>query len=111
MRAVAPQVETIQQPVQFLNRQHNGLVLIIGRCFEPLGIQSFEPQAEAVGLVSRPEEFHLQPLAEPYVSLSTHTAPVAQSYIISIDLPVHEQRWTRFLHTIEPINTAALVPR
>ena len=29
-------------------------------------------------------------LAEPYVSLSTHTAPVARSNLISIDMPVHE---------------------
>ena len=26
-------------------------------------------------------------------------------------MPVHEQRWTGFLHPVEPINTAALVPR
>jgi hypothetical protein len=29
---------------------------------------------------SRPGEFHPQPLTEPYVSLSTHTAPIKQSY-------------------------------
>ena len=28
--------------------------------------------------VSRPKEFHLEPLAEPYVTLSRHTAPVIQ---------------------------------
>jgi hypothetical protein len=25
---------------------------------------------------SRPKEFHLRPLAEPYVTLSSHTAPI-----------------------------------
>ena len=28
--------------------------------------------------VSRPEDSHLQPLAEPYVTLSSHTAPIIQ---------------------------------
>ena len=28
--------------------------------------------------VSRPKDFHLEPLAEPYVTLSRHTAPVIQ---------------------------------
>ncbi|MDG6416488.1 hypothetical protein QCD78_28535, partial [Pseudomonas syringae pv. actinidiae] len=37
--------------------------------------------------------------------LSTHTAPVARSKLISINMPVHEQRWTGFLHPVEPINT------
>src|SRR5437868_15430436 len=69
------------------------------------------PTRSPARLVSRPKEFHLQPLAEPYVSLSTHTAPVAQSNRISKDMPVHEQRWTGFLHSIEPVSTAALVPR
>src|SRR6516225_4175519 len=31
-------------------------------------------------LVSRPEELHLQPLAERCVSLSTHTAPIRQTH-------------------------------
>lgn len=26
-------------------------------------------------------------------------------------MPVYEQRWTGFLHPVEPINTAAFVPR
>src|SRR3954451_13809513 len=30
-------------------------------------------------MVSRPEEFHLQPLAEPCVSLSPHTAPIRRT--------------------------------
>ena len=29
-------------------------------------------------LVSRPREFHPQPLSEPYVTLSRHTAPITQ---------------------------------
>ena len=31
-------------------------------------------------LVSRPREFHPQPLAEPYVILSHHTAPIIQPW-------------------------------
>ena len=35
--------------------------------------------AEAVSeWVSRPKDFHVEPLAEPYVTLSRHTAPVIQ---------------------------------
>ena len=45
------------------------------------------------------------------MSLSTHTAPVTQSICISKDIPVHEQRRARFLHPVEPVSTAALVPR
>jgi hypothetical protein len=29
--------------------------------------------------VSRPEEFHLKPLAEPDMTLSSHPAPIIQS--------------------------------
>ena len=31
-------------------------------------------------LVSRPREFHPQPLSEPYVTLSRHTAPIIQAW-------------------------------
>ena len=31
-----------------------------------------------VTVVSRPGEFHPQPLAEPYVTVSRHTAPIAR---------------------------------
>ena len=31
-------------------------------------------------LVSRPREFHPQPLSEPYVTLSRHTAPITQAW-------------------------------
>lgn len=41
MRTVAPEVKTIQQPVQFLNCQHYRLVVIVGRGFESLGLQAF----------------------------------------------------------------------
>jgi hypothetical protein len=50
MRAVAPEVETVEQPVQFLGAQRNGLVGGIRRCFETLGIQVLEPKSEAVVL-------------------------------------------------------------
>ncbi|EGH99978.1 hypothetical protein PLA106_28191, partial [Pseudomonas amygdali pv. lachrymans str. M302278] len=39
MRTVAPQIKSIQQPIQFLNRQHNGFVDIIWRDFETLGLE------------------------------------------------------------------------
>ena len=32
--------------------------------------------------VSRPMEFHLEPLAEPYVTLLRHTAPVIQPFLL-----------------------------
>ncbi len=50
MRTVAPQIKSIQQPIQFLNRQHNGFVDIIWRDFETLGLETLEPKAEAVTL-------------------------------------------------------------
>lgn len=65
MRTIAPEVETVQLPIEFLDGQDNRLVRDIGRCFESLGFEALEPKAQAVALVSRPQEFHLQPLAEP----------------------------------------------
>ncbi len=56
MRAVAPEIKTVKQPVQFLNRQHDGFVCLIGRCFETLGLQAFEPKAAAVALPVK--DFH-----------------------------------------------------
>jgi hypothetical protein len=50
MRTVAPEIKTVEQPVQFLNRQHDGFVGGIGRGFETLGLQALEPKAEAVAL-------------------------------------------------------------
>jgi hypothetical protein len=74
-------------------------------------LRAFQGLNLAFLMVSRSKEFHLQPLAEPYVSLSTHTAPVTQSSLISKDMSVHKQRWAGFLYSVKPINTAALVPR
>ncbi|WP_437180832.1 hypothetical protein [Pseudomonas mandelii] len=48
MWTVAPQIKTIEQPVQFLDRQHDGFVGVIGRCFEAFGFKAFEPKAKAV---------------------------------------------------------------
>ncbi len=56
MRTVAPKIKTVEQPVQFLNRQHDGFVCLIGRCFETLGLQALEPKAEAVALPVK--DFH-----------------------------------------------------
>ncbi|POD75535.1 hypothetical protein BKM17_13455 [Pseudomonas syringae group genomosp. 3] len=39
--------------IDFLDRQHDGLVRLIGRGFEPLGLQTLEPKAEAVALYPR----------------------------------------------------------
>ena len=36
----------------------------------------------ALAEVSRPKEFHPEPLAEPYVTLSRHTAPVIQPFLL-----------------------------
>ena len=56
MRAIAPQVKAVEQPVQFLDAQHDGLVGGIGRCFKTLGLQALEPKAEAVAFPI--EDFH-----------------------------------------------------
>ena len=56
MRAVAPQVKTVEHPIQFLDTQHDGLVGGIGRCFKTLGLQALETKAEAVALPV--EDFH-----------------------------------------------------
>lgn len=50
MRPISPEVEAIQQPIQFLSRQDNGFVAGVGRCFEPFGFEAFEPKAKAVAL-------------------------------------------------------------
>ena len=42
------------------------------------GISKHCINAPGYQAVSGPGEFHPQPLAEPYVSLSTHTAPIKQ---------------------------------
>jgi hypothetical protein len=48
--AVTPQVDAIKQPVQFVDRQLDGLIPGIGLGLEALGFQALEPQAEAVAL-------------------------------------------------------------
>jgi hypothetical protein len=56
MRAVPPHVKTIQQPIQFLNRQHNGFVGEMRRCFEAFGFGALELKAKAVALPIK--DFH-----------------------------------------------------
>src|SRR5690606_36656897 len=43
-------VNSVEQPVQFVNRQLDGLVAGIGLGLEALGFQTLEPQAETVAL-------------------------------------------------------------
>ncbi|OIN07382.1 hypothetical protein BFN10_17385 [Pseudomonas extremorientalis] len=50
MRAIAPKVKTVEQPVQFLDAQYDGFVGDVGRGFETLGFQALEPKTEAVAL-------------------------------------------------------------
>jgi len=45
---------------------------------QAIGIFTSSALPRAMWMVSRPEGFHLKPLAEPYVRLSPHTAPVSQ---------------------------------
>lgn len=45
-------------------------------------IASFESIIQELFKVSRPMEFHLEPLAEPYVTLLRHTAPVIQPFLL-----------------------------
>src|SRR5690606_14270584 len=57
VRAVAPEINAVEQPVQFIDRQLDGLVPGIGLGLETLGFQTLEPQAEAVAFPV--EDFHL----------------------------------------------------
>lgn len=50
MRTVAPKVETVEQPIEFLDGQDNRFVAGLRRHFEALGFQALEPEAEAVAL-------------------------------------------------------------
>lgn len=50
MRAVAPKVETVEQPIELLDGQDNRFVAGLRRHFEALGFQALEPETEAVAL-------------------------------------------------------------
>lgn len=50
MRTVTPEVKTVEHPVEFLDSQDNRFVRHVRRRFEALGLQAFEPKAEAVAL-------------------------------------------------------------
>ena len=50
VKTFAPEVKSVQQPVQLLGAQHDGLVGSIERCFEPFALQVLEPKTEAVEL-------------------------------------------------------------
>jgi hypothetical protein len=61
VRTVAPQVDAVEQPVQFIHRQLNGLVTGIRPGLEPLGLQPLEPQTETVAYLV--ENLHLSTAA------------------------------------------------
>lgn len=50
MRSATPQADTVEQPVQLVDRQFDGLVADIGLGLEALGLQAFEPRAGAIAL-------------------------------------------------------------
>src|SRR5690606_21043840 len=50
VRPVTPQVDAVEQPVQLIDSQFDGLVASIGLGLETLGFQALEPQAEAIAL-------------------------------------------------------------
>ena len=50
MRPVAPEVKTVEQPVQLLNAEYDHIVGDVRRGFEPLGFEALEPETEAVAL-------------------------------------------------------------
>jgi hypothetical protein len=55
-----------------------------------------------------PRELPPQPLAEPYVTFSRHTAPVIQPW--AGDLPMAEQQWGGALHLLQPLSTSPSAP-
>ncbi|NGX60207.1 MAG: hypothetical protein KR126chlam3_01376 [Chlamydiae bacterium] len=61
-----------------------GVVFYFARHVSSLGNLfggQYKPNLYLFGIwESRPEEFHLQPLAEPYVNLSVHTAPISTPF-------------------------------
>jgi len=63
MGAVAPEVKTIQQPVQFLNGHHDGLVSDVGRGFETFRLQALKPKAKAIALPVK--DFHSITVSAP----------------------------------------------
>lgn len=48
MRTITPQTKTVEQPVQFLERQHDCFIADVGRGFETFGLEALEPKAKAV---------------------------------------------------------------
>ncbi len=58
--------------------------MILGKCRQHSGGGDSVPNKTVVlSLVSRPPELHRQPLAERYVNLSIHTAPIKQTLLPS----------------------------
>lgn len=69
-----PQVDTVEQPVQLVDRQFDGLVADIGLGLEALGLQALELQAEAIAL------------------------PVEDHDLVTGAVDEHEQHWVKHFH-------------
>ena len=64
--------------------------------------------------MSRPREFHPEPLAEPYVTLSRHTAPVIQPFLKVLLMSCHSSphgRLVTFVNRITSPLRSALITR
>lgn len=62
------------QEITELRRRDRHHTLSWARPDEATPLQAFCEQAGALAVVSRPRELHPEPLSEPYVTLSRHTA-------------------------------------
>lgn len=63
-----------RQEVTELRRRDRHHTLGRARPDEATPLQTLREQAGALAMVSRPRELHPEPLSEPYVTLSRHTA-------------------------------------
>src|SRR5471032_1771941 len=74
-----PTVQTVGNGIEFVltvDREVGAFGQILAK--QSVGVLAGSALPGAMWVVSRPKGFHLKPLAEPYVRLSPHTAPVSQ---------------------------------
>ena len=76
MRLHERDVVAREQPLELLFRERKDRIGDLARPGKARRLQALDPQGKAGLVVSRPGDFHPKPLAEPYVTLSRHTAPV-----------------------------------